>query len=135
MQGRNDANILMVGFGWLVMGVAMLLLLTMTMGQHLEDEARLIRSERMLRQFSQFHILPISPSPFLSSLQGKEWKQDLVWFRPSITGARVAFSPDGQLLATTAGFGLIQIYRVSDLSLIRTLTGHTGWVYSVFLFT
>lgn len=57
--------------------------------------------------------------------------QDLVWFRTMLTGESVSFSPDGQFLATTGGFGAIFIYRVSDGSIVRTLTGHTDWVNSV----
>ena len=59
------------------------------------------------------------------------WLQDLVWLRCALTGTSVAFSPDGQLLVTTAGFGFVQIYRVSDGSLVWDLKGHTGSVFSV----
>ncbi len=43
----------------------------------------------------------------------------------------VAFSPDGQTLASGSWDSTIKLWRVSDGSLIRTLTGHTSSVRSV----
>ncbi len=43
----------------------------------------------------------------------------------------VSFSPDGQYLASASGDSTIKLWRVSDGVLVRTLTGHAGWVNSV----
>jgi WD40 repeat protein len=43
----------------------------------------------------------------------------------------VSFSPDGSLLASGSKDKTIKLWRVSDGSLVRTLTGHTDWVMSV----
>jgi WD40 repeat protein len=56
--------------------------------------------------------------------------QDVVWSKPSLTGRAVVFSPDGESLATPAGFGQIQLLRVSDGGLLRMLIGQTGLVAS-----
>jgi WD40 repeat protein len=47
------------------------------------------------------------------------------------TGAMTssAFSPDGALLATAAGDGAIRFWRISDYSLLSTLSGHTGEIF------
>jgi len=39
----------------------------------------------------------------------------------------VAFSPDGQILASGSG-KTVRLWRVSDGTLLSTLKGHTGWV-------
>jgi WD40 repeat protein len=39
----------------------------------------------------------------------------------------VSFSPDGSLLASGGLDKTIKLWRVSDGSLVRTLTGHTDW--------
>jgi WD40 repeat protein len=44
---------------------------------------------------------------------------------------RVAFSPDGTLLASGGLDNTIKLWRVSDGALVRTLTGHTNYVLSV----
>jgi hypothetical protein len=44
--------------------------------------------------------------------------------------ATLAFSPDGQTLALNAG-ATVRLWRVSDGTLVRTLEGHTSYVYSV----
>jgi WD40 repeat protein len=43
----------------------------------------------------------------------------------------VAWSPNGQILASGGHNGTIQLWRVSDGRLIRTLEGHTSTVNSV----
>jgi WD40 repeat protein len=53
-------------------------------------------------------------------------------FIPTQTLVRsVAFSPDGSLLASGQYENDIHIWRTSDRSLYRTLTGHQGWVRSL----
>ncbi len=43
----------------------------------------------------------------------------------------IAFSPDGSLLASGSSDGAIQLWQVSDGSLLHTLTGHTSGVSGV----
>jgi WD40 repeat protein len=43
----------------------------------------------------------------------------------------VAFSPDGQLLATGDTDGEIRLYQVADGQQLRTFLGHTGWIGAI----
>ena len=43
----------------------------------------------------------------------------------------VAFSPDGQTLASASSECSVQVWQVQSATLRSTLTGHTGWVMSV----
>ncbi len=59
---------------------------------------------------------------------------DVVWQTEGhVRVEAVAFSPDGQMLATAGGYNdeTVKLWRTSDGSAIRTLAGHTGDVYSV----
>jgi len=50
---------------------------------------------------------------------------------PSICTYSVAFSPDGWTLASGDGNGVITLWDVDSGNEIRTLTGHTSWVWSL----
>jgi len=43
----------------------------------------------------------------------------------------VAFSPDGQTLATGSSDQTVKLCRLTDGQCLQTFTGHTGWVWSV----
>jgi WD40 repeat protein len=69
-------------------------------------------------------------SPRLATAQGRP---DIEWMAGGHADYvnSVAFSPDGTLLASGSDDKTIKLWRVSDGSLVRTLTGHTYWVNSV----
>ena len=60
-------------------------------------------------------------------------RPDIVWMAVghADTVWSVAFSPDGQTLASASSDFTIKLWRVSDGTLLRTLTGHTYDVTSV----
>ncbi|MGF1495444.1 MAG: NB-ARC domain-containing protein [Elainellaceae cyanobacterium] len=43
----------------------------------------------------------------------------------------IAFSPDGQLLATGDASGEVRLWRVADGEHLRTYKGHSGWIWAV----
>jgi hypothetical protein len=66
---------------------------------------------------------PASPSHLLRTLTGhKGWL---------VRVASVAFSPDGQLLASASGDNTVRLWDPATAKHLRTLTGHTGPVTSV----
>ena len=60
-------------------------------------------------------------------------RPDIVWMAGRHTGPvlSVAFSPDGSMIASGSDDSTINLWRVSDGSLLRTLAGHTDEVNSV----
>jgi WD40 repeat protein len=71
-----------------------------------------------------------SPAGSFTS-RSRQFSEELVWFKPLLDPGVVVFSPDGQFLASPKRGGGIGIFRVSDGTLVRTLTGHTDVVTSV----
>ncbi|MCS7192698.1 MAG: hypothetical protein NZ937_06945, partial [Armatimonadetes bacterium] len=128
-----------VRLGWLVVAGTVLLSLTVAIGQRTGDNRANQSSNDKIRRFRS--LSPNSPNvsrsfnltgfPSIRSRQEGDSRRDIVWIQPVLSGRSVAFSPDGQLLATTAVFGFIAIYRVSDGNLVRVLVGHTGEVETI----
>ena len=54
----------------------------------------------------------------------------MIWSHPSFT-SEIAVSPNGAIIAAGQGFGSIGLYQSTDGTLLRTLTGLTGFVRSV----
>ena len=91
-----------------------------------EGRERLFEMQRQRSSNALFR----SPSvPVIS--RSRQFSEELVWFKPILEPRSVAFSPDGQFLASPIMINSVGIFRVSDGSLVRTLTGHTDWVNSV----
>ncbi len=119
---------------WWRRDAAFVLVLSLVFGPVLvgSEQGHVQQGQRLWKQGESSSSNRLSGSPLPSrSRQGNGWLQDVVWIRPTLTGASVAFSPDGQLLATIGVFETILIYRVSDGSVVRVLTGHTDYVTSV----
>ena len=85
--------------------------------------------ERMQGGRSPNTLFRFPTSSFTS--RSRQFSEELVWFKPLLDPSEVVFSPDGQFLASPKRGGGIGIFRVSDGTLVRTLTGHTDSVYSV----
>jgi len=85
--------------------------------------------ERMHGGRSPNTLFRFPTSSFTS--RSRQFSEELVWFKPLLDPSEVVFSPDGQFLASPKRGGGIGIFRVSDGTLVRTLTGHTDSVYSV----
>ena len=51
--------------------------------------------------------------------------------RAYVCGLSVSFSPDGNTLASGSGDKTVRLWDANTGSPLRTLTGHTSWVYSV----
>jgi len=85
--------------------------------------------ERMHGGRSPNTLFRFPTSSFTS--RSRQFSEELVWFKPLLDPSEVVFSPDGQFLASPKRGGGIGIFRVSDGTLVRTLTGHTDEVRSV----
>ena len=66
------------------------------------------------------------------------WRQHTAWTahgRPllgiGVLYCVVVFSPHGRLLASGGADGKVKVWEVASGQEVRTLRGHTGWVYSV----
>jgi ribosome assembly protein 4 (RSA4) len=101
-----------------------------------ERERLLERRDGRERLFERMHggrspntLFRFPTSSFTS--RSRQFSEELVWFKPLLDPGEVVFSPDGQFLASPKRGGGIGIFRVSDGTLVRTLTGHTDSVYSV----
>ncbi|MCX7992248.1 MAG: Ig-like domain-containing protein [Fimbriimonadales bacterium] len=69
-------------------------------------------------------------TPLPTFAQGRP---DIVWMRGGHRGQvnQIAYSPDGQYLASASEDSTIKIWRLSDGQLVRTLTGHASGVFSL----
>ncbi|BCW97388.1 MAG: hypothetical protein KatS3mg024_0215 [Armatimonadota bacterium] len=77
----------------------------------------------------------LAASVFTASLQPAHavGPERILWMAGGHTGSvsSVAFSPDGQTLASGSSDSTIKLWRVSDGKLLQTLTGHANGVWSV----
>jgi hypothetical protein len=73
----------------------------------------------------------------LALLATPSWRQHTAWTahdRPLLRGiigsyCVVAFSPNGRLLASGGNDKTVKVWEVASGQEVRTLRGHTGWVY------
>ncbi len=82
------------------------------------------------------HQVSLLECPWVSKTSdcGSEGPPDLVWITQGHMRANdIAFSPDGQLIATAGGYRdvTIKLWRAVDGALLQTLTGHNGEVNTV----
>jgi len=131
----------MVWLAWMVVGVGVLLSLALTAAQGGDIEqwlGRIMGQEKLSPPSSSNPRSLLLSSQATNqpshSRQGDDSTVRRLLFRAGVSGTRsIAFSPDGQLLALGKNDKTVRLLRVSDtdVSLVRTLTGHKGWVASV----
>ncbi len=99
----------------------------MAMQQHLHKAEALGLSQRLgVRLLMTLGALVTMLNAFA---QGRP---DILWIREGhLVVKSVSFSPDGSLLASEGFDGTLKLWRVSDGTLVNTLTGHSGTVRSV----
>src|SRR5215208_2935101 len=93
----------------------------------------LLSSRQTARQRSGVILVGSQSFPIYQNLEPMQGAPSIVWTGLSHNaGANaVAFSPDGQLLASASSDHTVKIWRVADGALLRTLTGFFDSVSSV----
>jgi WD40 repeat protein/tetratricopeptide (TPR) repeat protein len=71
--------------------------------------------------YQRFHLWDVSTGKYVR----------LTYCHPNNTLDSIAFSPNGQTLATTGGDGAIAIHSVTQDNILRLLKGHAGGVFSI----
>lgn len=64
-------------------------------------------------------------------LHDAETLQESRFFETGVWITSVAWDPDGRTLASAGADGMVELWDARTGRLLRTLEGHTGWVYHV----
>jgi WD40 repeat protein len=80
--------------------------------------------------YARYRVFPVNPISIIANLPIGFFLETTLRGHSSSVNS-VAYSPDGQTLASGSRDGTIKLWNVKTGNLLQTLTGHSSWVYSV----